>query len=127
LLTLISLPASAAECLSTSIGFEQGSPQLGDLEGLTDRSIRTDIVGTYLWVQYNEGQVVSVEVSDPTINRVRVCQDGTVTFGYAPAASTTTTSASGTTAQLAPPIETLVIDVGRMYNLPINRAIITPI
>lgn len=127
LLTLVSLPASAAECLSTSIGFEHGSPQLGDLEGLTDRSIRTDIVGTYLWVQYNEGQVVSVEVSDPTINRVRVCQDGTITFGYAPPASPTTTSPSDTTAPTAPLIETLVIDVGRMYNLPISRAIITPI
>lgn len=127
LLTLISLPASATECLSTSVGFEHGSPQLGDLEGLTDRSIRTDIVGTYLWVQYDEGLVVSVEVSDPTIDRVRVCQDGTVTFGYAPPSSPTATAPSDPAAPVAPPLGSLVIDVGWMYNLPVSRAIITPI
>lgn len=117
LVVMISLPASAAECLSTSVGFEHGSPQLGDLEGLTDRSIRTDIVGTYLWVQYDEGPVVSVEMSDPTIDRVKVCQDGTVTFGYALPSPTAT----------SPLPETHVIDVGRIYNLPASRAVITPI
>jgi len=81
----LALPASAATCRSLIISGDVLNPAITAESGNDTGSIRTAIVGTFLWVQYGNPEsssdeyanTVSVELS-PNVTGATICEDGLV-------------------------------------------------
>lgn len=81
----MALPASAATCRSLTISGDELNPSITGESGDDTGSIRTAIVGTFLWIQYGnpentgdeDANTVSVELS-PNVIGATVCDDGLV-------------------------------------------------
>ena len=72
------ISASAESCMTETITWDLDSPSLEGTDVWVE-GIRTAVVGTFLWVQYDEGSIVSVELPGGTASAL-VCPDGLVTL-----------------------------------------------
>jgi hypothetical protein len=57
-----------------------GGPKLGEL--LVERGpVRIEIVGSFFWLQINDGEILSIEVPVDAVG-VTACESGDVTFTF---------------------------------------------
>ena len=81
-LVLFVLPARGAECSAWDIVYEGNTPLLTQPDD-SYRGFRVSAVGTYLWANFDEGEILSIEIPVEAI-AVSVCANGDVTFTYKP-------------------------------------------
>lgn len=97
------LPATATNCVTLTIGPDPaGVQRVLERAGDESGAIRTDLVGTFLWVQYGSdgtdeyANTVSVELPAGA-ELVDVCDDGTITIVEVPASPDADPSAGTST------------------------------
>lgn len=86
-LMALAIPATAADVECVSVGISDGL--IVSRSGVDDGSIRTDLVGSFLQVQYGHAvdsdtswladDIVSVEIDDEVLG-AEICSDGVVTL-----------------------------------------------
>jgi hypothetical protein len=75
------LTAGAETCLTADVErHSNGGPKLGEL--IVERGpVRIEIVGSFFWLQVDDGEILSVEVPVDAIG-VTACESGDVTFTF---------------------------------------------
>jgi hypothetical protein len=75
------LSAGAETCLTADVErHSNGGPKLGEL--IVERGpVRIEIVGSFFWLQINDGEILSVGVPVDAVG-VTACESGVVTFTF---------------------------------------------
>lgn len=81
IVAVFALPAAAEQAIT--IQHTIGGPQITSRQTSENNPVRTDIVGSFLWAQWDNGDIYSVDVSDPSIVGAVLHNDGTVTLQHA--------------------------------------------
>ena len=81
LVVALPLSAGAETCLTADVErHSNGGPKLGEL--LVERGpVRIEIVGSFFWLQIDDGEILSVEVPVDATG-VTACESGVVTFTF---------------------------------------------
>jgi hypothetical protein len=91
LLLAVLMPMTAAadeHCSSWTVEHQESTPILSQ-EPDSYRGFRVAMVGYYLWVSFDDGEILSVAIPEDAIG-ITVCADGNVTFKSQPVETETT-------------------------------------